>query len=136
MKMQLEAYEAVSAVEAVYKAKQRVPEELYGFSFFGAYDIWEYYELGDPDSECVYCKEYGAKVFSGNQLRSIFPDLIIEDEDTIFPNVHKSLWGADTCKCKLIRLNKEKVKPESLVFWIGERLELQPSKKELEEGED
>lgn len=119
-----ETLEAVCAVEAFEKARQRIPEELLGVGFFGAYDLWEYYELGDVNSECEYCKEYGGKAFAGNQLRTIFPDLIIEDEDTIYPNVHMTLWGKETCQCSLIRVNTEKVKPESLVFWTGDKQEL------------
>ena len=109
----------VQAVNAVQQtaALSRIPETLKAFSFFGNYDLWEYYELGDPDSECEHCKQYSSKTFVGSELRAEFPDLIIEDQDTIYPNVHMTLWGVDTCKCLLIRVNKDKVDLESLVFF-------------------
>jgi hypothetical protein len=108
----------IQAVRQIQSGDKRwIPEELQGKSFFSNYDYWEYFELGDPDSECEYCKEYASKTFTGAQLRREFPDLIIEDEDDIYPNVHMTLWGKETCKCLLIRVNTALIRPEDLVFY-------------------
>ena len=107
----------ISAVQAVAAVK-RIPEEWHIKTFFSIYDLWQYYGLGDPESECETCLGYDGKVFSGDQLRHVFPDLIIEGPDDIYPNVHMTLWGKDTCKCKLIRVNLDKVNVENLDFYL------------------
>ena len=111
---------AVQAVKAVID-KSWIPEEYRGTSYFGNYDLWEYFELGASTSECEFCKQYSGKTFTGAQLRQVFPDLEIIGEDDIYPNVHMTLWGKDTCKCQLIRVNTGVVKPETLVVYTSER---------------
>ena len=63
--------------------------------------------IGDPDSECEYCEWFDGKTFTGAQLRFLFPDLKIIDRDEIHPRVHMTLWGKDTCKCRLYRRSKD-----------------------------
>ena len=113
----------VQAVRQIQASDKRwIPQELEDYRFFGNYDLWEYYELGDPESECEFCKVYANQVFTGAQLRNVFPDLEIEGPYDIYPNVHMTLWGAKTCKCKLIRVNQEKItNPEQLVVYTGEK---------------
>lgn len=106
------------AVQAVID-KSWIPQELQGTSFFGNNDLWEYFELGDPDVECLYCKRYANMAFAGSQLRQVFPDLVIQGPDDIYPNVHQTLWGKETCKCQLIRVNTQAAHPEELVFYNG-----------------
>lgn len=98
----------IDVVQAVNAARQaaaysRIPKNLRGSSFFSEYDLWDYQELGDPEDECEYCKEHGDHTYSGSELRSLFPDLIVVTEDAIYPNVHMTLWGKQTCKCLLTR---------------------------------
>lgn len=108
------------AVKAVID-KSWIPEQYRGISYFSNYDLWEYFELGASTGECEFCKKYSGQTFTGAQLRQVFPDLVIQGEDDIYPNVHMTLWGKETCKCTLIRVNTEVVKPETLVVYTGER---------------
>jgi hypothetical protein len=111
----------VQAVKAVqtFDARRRIPESMRGEHPFSAYAFWTYYSLGDPEDECEYCLRYDGRTFAGNQLRTTFPDLKFEAPD-IYPNVHMTLWGKETCKCILIRENPDKLVPESLLFYTGE----------------
>lgn len=108
------------AVQAIID-KSWIPEELQGNSFFGNYDLWEYFALGDLDNECEWCRRYATQTFTGTQLRQVFPDLEIQDEDNIYPNVHMTLWGKETCKCLLIRINQKETHPEEQVVYTGEK---------------
>jgi hypothetical protein len=111
----------IQAVRQIQASDKRwIPEELQGNSFFGNTDLWEYFALGDLDNECQWCRGYAAQIFTGAQLRQVFPDLQIEGEDDIYPNVHMTLWGRETCKCVLVRVNQEAVHPEDVVVWTGE----------------
>lgn len=95
---------AAMATRAVIDASW-IPEELRGNRFFSVEDIWTYVsEWGD--TTCEACKEFalGVPFFPGNQLRSSFPWLEIEDENTIAANVHPN------CKCKLLREGTEEPK--------------------------
>lgn len=97
-----------------------VPEDLRGkATWFGLYDFW-LYEDEDADSECEYCKTYRGQLFAGNQIRSIFPDLEVISEDLVLPKVHTTLWGKDTCKCKLSRVPFSEV-PAGFEIYSGER---------------
>jgi len=115
---------AVLAVQAVQEARKRIPDEYKHLSYFSANDIWYYIDTPSTDpkhAECEFCKRYRSRDFAGNQLRSVFPDLTVESENLIYPNVHMTLWGESTCKCTLIRVSQEDLKPEQLVFYIGDK---------------
>ena len=131
----MQVLEVIKAVEAVEKARQRIPEELYGKSFFGHYDLWMYIDTKDDENECDTCKGFRWTTIAGSELRSTFPDLTIWDENMILPNVHMTLWGADTCKCVLIRLDTEgeDYKPERIVFYTVYKLKPFKPKPETEE---
>lgn len=110
--------EAVSIVLAV-EARQRIPDYLKDTHPFSHYAIWDYMNLGDPESECEHCLRYDGKQFTGDMLRTLFPDLEFDGDD-ILPRVHMTLWGKDTCKCRLIRINTSNVAPSSVVIFSGE----------------
>ena len=94
---------AVQAVQLVEKARHRIPRELQGQSFFGAYDIWRYEGIAD-NKLCERCLNFflrgpkGSPYYLGNELRVNFPDLEIETVNLIMPNVHPN------CRCKLHRI--------------------------------
>lgn len=103
-------------------AKKRIPDEFKHLSYFGAYDIWRYIDTGDPDNECEHCARFRSYEFTGNQLRQYFPDLTVESENLIYPNVHMTLWGKPTCKCLLIRQTTG-LDPSQVVTYEGPKLD-------------
>lgn len=98
----MQALEAVQIVETVLKATKRIPESMKGTPFYGALVFWDYVGEDSPN-QCDNCKDKNGLSFSGSQLRTLFPDHIIESEDRIWVNYHMTLWGVDTCKCYLER---------------------------------
>ena len=112
---------AAAAVQAVREARKRITFDTKK-SFFGAYDFWTYIAEGPIDTNCDKCTELDAQDFTGSQLRSMFPDLIVLDDDTIYPNVHQTLWGKDTCKCILRRVT-DGLDPTNFVAYEGDKLE-------------
>jgi hypothetical protein len=119
---------AVLAVQAVQEARKRIPDEYKHLSYFGAYDLWYYIDTPNTTpghSECETCMQFRAHNFAGNQLRQYFPDLTIESENLIYPNVHMTLWGTDTCKCTLIRVtdNPDFNDPSKVLSYEGVKIE-------------
>lgn len=111
--------EVVGIVLAVQEARKRIPDNLKHTHPFSHYAVWDYMNLGDPQSECEHCLRYDGKQFTGDMLRTYFPDLMFDGED-ILPRVHVTLWGKDTCKCRLIRVNLDVASPTSIVVFTGE----------------
>ena len=105
-----ECEELITIVKTVdiCEARSRIPKELQGkgLSWFSMFDVWTYIAEGPIDENCPKCMELDAQDFQGSYLRAMFPDLVILDEDTIYPNVHMTLWGKPTCKCILRRTNE------------------------------
>jgi hypothetical protein len=101
--MKMQALEAVQAVEAVAKSQKRLPE---GFkqTVYSSMDLW-HYVLEEGANHCEYCKGFADKIFLGSELRTWFPDHIVESENKIYVNYHMTLWGKDTCKCYLYRVD-------------------------------
>jgi hypothetical protein len=96
--------EAVYAVEAVEKAKQRLfHPDLVGKGIFSASTVWHYRGIYDSESQCEHCRGFDNKDYLGSALRLQFPDLEVIDEYTIYVNYHMTLWGKDTCRCYLWR---------------------------------
>ena len=95
----------IQAVQAVRQTldKRWIPEELRDWGFFSVNDIWAY-ESENTENRCENCDQFVGMTFFGDELRSMFPDLIIESSELIYPNVHMTLWGTETCKCKLRRV--------------------------------
>jgi len=85
----------------ICEAKASIPAHLRdkGITWYSMFDVWTYIAEGPIDENCPKCMELDAQDFQGSYLRAMFPDLVILDEDTIYPNVHMTLWGKDTC-CK------------------------------------
>ena len=117
---------AVQAVRVTREidALKRIPEHMKGTAPYSANALWTFYldTHHDPIGEsCIYCKMFDGNTFTGDQLRSVFPDHYWEGDD-IYPDVHKTLWGKEgTCACLLIR-EDEKWGPEtnlSLWGWLG-----------------
>jgi hypothetical protein len=100
----------VQAVEVAELAEARllIPKNLrgQGITWFGHYDVWMYIAEGPIETNCPKCMELDAQDFMGSHLRQMFPHLVILDEDTIYPNVHMTLWNRDTCKCILRRVKE------------------------------
>jgi hypothetical protein len=98
----------VSVVEAVDQTLQqeafdevsKIPSFLKGYmTFFGEYDYWLFMTVEPSDDRiCFSCQVLDKMIFTGLELRSAFPFLIIEDGYTIRAFVHPN------CRCVLIRI--------------------------------
>jgi hypothetical protein len=124
-----------------WEARKRIPDEFKGLSYFGAYDIWHYIDTTSKDpvhGECETCHRFHAYTFTGNTLRSYFPDLTVEAENLINPNVHKTLWGTDTCKCYLIRVTgNPDYSNDKVLQYMGPKIEpYKPKKKDELDAEE
>ena len=96
----------IQAVQAVRQTldKRWIPEDLRDWSFFSTLDVWLYESENTKGNRCWSCEQFMGMTFFGDELRSMFPDLIIKSATEIYPNVHMTLWGKETCKCKLRRV--------------------------------
>jgi hypothetical protein len=121
--------QVLAAVSAVHEARKRLSIDTRK-TFFGHYDVWTYIAEGPLDTNCPKCMELDAQDFMGAHLRQMFPDLVIMDEDTIYPNVHMTLWSKNTCKCVLRRASEPL---DSLDLYDGDNLE--PYKKVIQDDE-
>lgn len=100
-------------------AKQRIPEHMRGTNPYSVNALWTFYldTHHQPEGEsCVYCKMFDGQTFTGDQLRTVFPDHIWEGDD-IYPNVHMTLWGKDTCACLLVREDERWGAVPNLELW-------------------
>lgn len=88
--------EAVVAVQSVFEATSRIPSGLRGSTFYGEGDEWVFLSSGHPNM-CGDCEGYEGDIFSGSELRRLFPYHTIVDENTIAANVHPH------CGCLLMR---------------------------------
>jgi hypothetical protein len=102
----MQPVEIVQIVEAVEKARSRIPEDLRDTHPYSVNALWTYYSRTDhdaPGDSCPYCKMFDGQTFTGDMLRATFPDHYWKGND-IYANVHKTLWGKEgTCTCLLIR---------------------------------
>jgi hypothetical protein len=117
----LKAIEAVQAVLTLEEARRLIPDHLKDTHPFSATAIYDYLALGDYDTECEWCKKYAGQQFAGNQIRAMFPDYSWDGDD-IRPNVHMTLWGKDTCKCLLVRVDQATLHPEDVVLYSGDKV--------------
>jgi hypothetical protein len=118
--------QAVKAVQ-VFQDKRWIPEEYKNIPYFGKSDVWHYISRSDK-KRCQYCEEFDGFDYFGDQLRTFFPDLLIRSPNIIDARVHMTLWGKDTCRCKLVRVylppdDVEKLKTEQLSTYIKEKIE-------------
>lgn len=115
-----EAIEAVEAVEYTEAARKRIPDHLKATHPYSVNALWTFYldAHHQPKTEsCPYCIMFDGQTFTGDQLRTVFPDHTWEGDD-IRANVHETLWGTDTCACLLIR-EPEDGPNISLDMWDG-----------------
>jgi hypothetical protein len=100
-------------------ARKRVPEHLKFSHPYSSNALWTFYARThhDPEGEtCNYCSMFDGQTFTGDQLRTVFPDHRWEGDD-IYPDVHKTLWGREgTCACLLIR-EKDDANEINLSLW-------------------
>ena len=74
-----------------------IPEDLKGVvTFFSQYDLWDYSNINYHT--CKNCIENSSTIYQGDMLRSLFPYLVILDEETIWPSVHPN------CTCTMKRV--------------------------------
>lgn len=101
----------VQAVECIREtaAKSRIDFPVTkGTTFFSSQDVWLYEALADQ-KVCPVCQNYEEMAgqmggFSGNFLRSLFPWLVILDEDTIGgPGNGGDGLSHPNCRCRLNR---------------------------------
>ena len=101
-------------------ALKRVPEHLKNTYPYSSNALWTFYldtEHQPEGPSCVYCKMFDGQTFTGDMLRSVFPDHRWEGDD-IYANVHMTLWGKDgTCGCLLIREDEKWSQETNLSFW-------------------
>lgn len=92
----------IEAVEAV-KATQRIDRTQYPIptTFFSHKDVWHYVAMTD-DRTCNECLRWEEDPqFTGDMLRSFFPNLTIVDADLIEVHIHPN------CRCYLERQVEE-----------------------------
>jgi hypothetical protein len=101
----------ISAVKAVLAVIEVLEED----------EQWVY--VTDPSyNNCEHCLNRDGDVYTRNQeldIIDIFPDYIQESPTVILPRVHMTLWGKDSCKCKMFLSNLAKLddhKPESPIL--------------------
>jgi hypothetical protein len=92
----LRIVEAVAAVQVIDEAQSRIPVGLRGLTFYGEDDEWLFLQSGHPNM-CNDCAACDGNVYSGSELRSVFPYHTIIDENTIAASVHPN------CSCLLLR---------------------------------
>lgn len=87
---------AIQAVNAVRAFKEVVMQEG---------EQWLYVAITDQVT-CHHCLSKDQRVYSATDeldLLDVFPDLTRISANEIAPNVHMTLWGKDTCRCRLYR---------------------------------
>ena len=96
---------AVLAVQAVEKAKKRVPPSRPGVTYFSENDVWLFNARSDT-KVCMLCRiAEEIEHFRGNELRMNFPFLVILDENTIGgPEPDGGGLVHPNCRCYLSRL--------------------------------
>jgi len=91
--------EVVQAVMAVQEAQKRIPPDIKK-TFFSRFDVWIYHAVLD-NKLCDQCLAFEKQPrYFGSEIRSLFPYLEIQDENTIKANVHPH------CRCFLTRLTE------------------------------
>ncbi len=88
--------EAAAAVQLFSEATRRISSWLSSITFYGENDQWLFLQSGHPNM-CKDCASNNGVIYSGDELRSIFPYHVILDTDTIAAYVHPN------CTCLLLR---------------------------------
>ena len=77
-------------------------------------ELWVYVAITD-NVTCEHCLRNEGKVFrvgrGGGYMALIdeFPDLIWESDVVVRPNIHYTLWGRETCRCKIFMASLAKL---------------------------
>ena len=118
----------LSAIEAIKAVKRIDIPTRSGVTFFSGSDIW-LYQLNEIPTTCEECKNYADMAsamggLNGNYIRSLFPYLMILDEDTIGGQGEggKGLVHPH-CGCLLVR-------------FLGDPAESVPAQKRLNQEEE
>ncbi len=94
------AVEAVLCVEDFLnwqEAQTRIPVWLQNQTFFSEWDYWKFTAIMD-DRTCFVCNVLDKILFTGAELRLVFPFMVLFDFDTILAYVHPH------CRCILTRM--------------------------------
>ena len=106
---------AVLAVQAIEGAQKRIGIDVPtrpGVTYFSQKDIW-LYQMNEIPTTCQDCKGYEDLASSmgglnGNFIRSLFPYLVIQGEDTIGgPGEGGKGLAHPNCGCLLVRKHEE-----------------------------
>jgi hypothetical protein len=89
--------EIVEWMPQVAEAKQRIPSDLKGHSFFSNFDLYQYIAITD-DRTCKLCMEFDRMIIQGSFIRSYYPYLEIIGENQLLPHVHPN------CRCTMLRV--------------------------------
>lgn len=79
------------------EAKQRIPPEFRGNSFFSAFDLYQYIAITD-DRTCQLCMQFDKMIITGDFIRAYYPYLEIITPNQMLPHVHPN------CRCTLLRV--------------------------------
>jgi hypothetical protein len=79
------------------EAKQRIPDELRGNSFFSTFDLYTYKAITD-DRTCNVCMQFDNMIIQGDIIRAYYPYLEIISTNQMLPHVHPR------CRCTLLRV--------------------------------
>lgn len=148
LELEFDAYdkdelEVLTVIQVVKKARieearKRVPDDLKTSHPYSVMALWTFYldtEHQPEGPSCNYCQMFDGQTFTGDMLRTTFPDHEWRGND-IYANVHKTLWGekADgTCGCLLIREPSEV--DTNLSMWSQIGVDWKEQKKESGEEE-
>ncbi len=94
------AVEAVLCVEDFLcwqEAQTRIPDWLQSQTFFSERDFWKFTAIMD-DRTCFTCNILDKIMFTGAELRLLFPCMVLFDFDTILAYLHPH------CRCILTRM--------------------------------
>ncbi len=139
---ELEVLSIVKAVKetiSLEEATKRVPDHLRSTHPYSSLALWTFYldtEHQPEGPSCNYCLMFDGQTFTGDQLRTVFPDHRWVGDD-IYANVHKTLWGDKndgTCGCLLVREDEKWGAEPNLSLWtqIGTDWTELPKKEETE----
>lgn len=105
MRCECDPITLTETVRVVHEAKRRI--FIDGVTYFSAHDEWMYIEIRDQKL-CPVCDfNSHKKTFFGNELRYLFPYLLIVDANTIEVNEHPN------CRCILVRVNRVIIRDET-----------------------
>ena len=118
----MQALEVIEQVLSFEEAQKRIPTDIKATHPYSVNALWTFYldTEHQPEGEsCPYCLMFDGQTFTGSQLRNVFPDHEWMGAD-IYPNVHKTLWGAKRshqCGCLLIREDEKWGPTANLDLW-------------------